>query len=123
VQNVARGRSWEIRQKAGEVGDADVRGSRNDDHDGLDGLGAAATGHAGWRTAAVVASGQFITGARLVDDEGGDTGRADRQQADEDCEDEPPHEAIVAPTKTAPLPLSGRMKCEAQAGTVAVHDA
>ena len=92
MQNVARGRAWEIGQKAGHVGDADVRGSRTDDQDGLHALGAAATGHAGWRTGAVVASGQLITGARLVDDEAGDTGRTERQQADEDCEDEPSHE-------------------------------
>ena len=97
MQNVARSGSWEIRQQAGDVGDADVRGSRNDDHHGLHGLSAADTGHAGWRTGAVVASRQLVTGARLVDDEAGDTGRADRQQADDDCEDEPPHESILAP--------------------------
>ena len=99
MQHVARGGSWEIGQKAGHVGDADVQGSRNDDHDGLHGLGAAAARHAGWRTGVVVASGQLVTGARIVDDEAGDAGRAEGQQADDDCANEPAHEGILAPSQ------------------------
>jgi hypothetical protein len=102
VQNVARGRAWEIGQKASHVGDADVRGSHNDDQDRLHGLRAAATGHAGWRTGAVVSPGQLVAGAGLIDDEAGETGRAERQQADDDCEDEPSHEASVAPGQDGP---------------------
>lgn len=109
MKNVARGRSWKIRQEVGHVGDANVRRRRNDDRDRVNGLGAAATGHTGWRAGAVVASGQLVTGAGLVDDEARDIGRAERQQADDDCEDEPAHEAIVAPSQAGPSSPSGRM--------------
>jgi hypothetical protein len=92
VQDVARIRSWEIGQEGGEVGDGNVRGNGHDNHDGLNSLGAASARHAGWRTGAVVASGQLIACARFVDNEARDTGRAERQQANNDCEGEPPHE-------------------------------
>lgn len=60
VQYVARVSSREIRQEGADVGDEDVRGSRDDDHNGLCSLGAAPARHAGRRTSAIVTSGQFV---------------------------------------------------------------
>lgn len=79
MQYVARVSSQEIRQEGADVGDQDVRGSRDDDHNGLCSLRAAPARHAGRRTRAIVASGQFVACARLVDDEAGDTGCTERQ--------------------------------------------
>ena len=84
VQYVARVSSGEIRQEGADVGGQDVRGSRDDDHNGLRSLRAATARHAGRRTGAIVASRQFVACARLVDDEAGDAGCAERQQTDDD---------------------------------------
>jgi hypothetical protein len=96
VQDVARVRSWEIRQEGGEVGDERVRGRGDHDRDGFSSLSAAAARHAQRRTGAVVASGQLVACARLVDDEAGKTRRAEREQADDDRQGEPVHELILA---------------------------
>ena len=60
--SVSRG----IRQEGGDVGDEDVRRSRDHDRDGLCGLGTAPARHARRRTAAVIASRQFVGGARFA---------------------------------------------------------
>jgi hypothetical protein len=73
VQNVARVNAREIRKEGGNVDDGIVRRDSDHDHDRLYGLGTAPTRDASWRTGSIVASGQLIAGARLVDDEAVDT--------------------------------------------------
>jgi hypothetical protein len=96
VQNFARVSSREIRQEGADVGDEDVRRRCDDDHYGLYRPGAATARHAGRRTRPIVASGQFITCARFVDDEARDAGSADGQQADDDRECELQQDSILA---------------------------
>ena len=96
MQYFARVSSREIRQEGADTGDEDVRGRREDDRNGLYGLGAATASDAGGRTRAVVASGQFVACARLVDDEARETGGTERQQADDDRECETQQDLILA---------------------------
>ena len=79
MQYVARVSSREIGEEGADVRNEDVRGGRDDYPSGLCSLGAAPARHAGRRTRAFVTSGQFVACAGFVDDETGDTGRAERQ--------------------------------------------
>jgi len=96
VKDVAGSRARKIAQNVRNVGDRRVRSRGDYDCNGFDRLRAAATRHAGWRARAVILTRLRVTRAGLRNDQSVGAGGAERQQGDDDCKSEPPHQASVA---------------------------
>ena len=106
MQDVARSRFREARNERAEVGDRSFEGTGDRHGRGFSSLRATTARDAHRRTRAVILARLLVTGARLCNDQGVDTGGTESQQGDDDCEGEAPHSASVALARSTAFCLS-----------------
>lgn len=95
VQDVARVGFGEGRKNRGELRDWSIQRTGNDDGGRLGGLRAAPAGHARRRAIPIVFSGEGEGGAWFNQHQPGDTGGAERQDADDKGKCQTSHERIL----------------------------